>query len=893
METYSPIKMRSPNGFNPPWVLRLLKRVCPDELYEMIEGDLIEQFEDDVERHGSRLANRQLILSSMKFFNHYLWVSVKRKNSVGYLKMSRHFVTTSYRHLSRNKILTFINIVGLAVGFAAFFLIARYVSFETSYDNFHANKDSIYRVAYHQDEGGEHELASALNFLGMPHLIRDNLPEVEAATAFDRSVESAYFQFIYDGKTYHQQGSFYQTDSSFFKVFPSFLLRGDPNSVLSDPHNLVISQKMATMLFGNDDPIGKKIENRSYSMSEAASFVITGVMIDIPENSHFHVNIIAQDFRSDASPAEYWVRPEAYTYVTLRHGVDPAYVTRRINFLLSKIATENPNTEKVTVSLQPIESIHNHSALSEELEANGNVTLLYVLSAIALAILICAWINYVNIESGILISRTKEIGVRKILGSNWIAVLALLYTEYLLTTIAAIILALMAWLVFQQPLDTLMNLPHFEFWASPVWNTAVWFFILGVFITGLVPPLASVKSQGQMRNSSLKKGLVVFQFTASISLIAILMIVHNQLDLLMHTNKKIDIENIISIRNPTVYTNDDSVTFVEYDAFRNQLLSNSMIKQATGSSSVPGMPVEVTFTGRVKRLTTDPYDITPYKILFIDYDYLPFYDLRLKAGRNFAVDNGDDQSWTTVIANETAAKALGFKSAEEAADGEFYFHLWGDDFKKYKIVGIVEDYLHESASKSIEPTILSLNHRYFQQVFYSVKLNKGVDSQEALTFIEATWNKVFPDKPFHYFFQDEYYDRQFKAERRFASIFGLFAGTTIVIACLGIVGMTLFETRSRLKEVTIRKVLGASVLSLIRLLSSSYVRLTLIAILGSIPIITYFSQSWLNSYSIKIEMSAWFYVAPTIIIILMIAFSSGWQMVKAAVINPVDHLRHE
>ncbi len=886
--------MRSEKDPAPPsLVLRFLKRICPDDLYEMIEGDLFEQFTDDVQQYGVRRARRRFVWSTIKFLHPYLLLSGQRETSINYLKMLRHFLTTSYRHLSRNRILTGVNVLGLAVGFTTFFFIARYVSFETSYDSFHTNKELIYRVAYHQNEGGEHELVSSLNFTGMPHLIRENLPEVTAATAFDRSVESAYFQFIYNGRTYHQQGSFYQTDSSFFKVFPSFLLRGDPNTVLSDPHNLVISQKMATKFFGSDDPIGKKIENRSYSMSEAASFVITGIMIDAPENSHFHPNIIAQDFRSDASPDEYWQRPEAYTYITLDPAADPLLVTAKINSILRQIEAENQNTKNVTVSLQPIESIHNHSALSEELEANGNATLLYVLSAIAIAILICAWINYVNIESGILISRGKEIGVRKILGSNWPGIVLLLYTEYLLTTIVALSSGLIVWYIFQQPLDALMSLPHFNLWTSPVWKTAVCFFVTGVLITGLLPPLALLRAHGVSKNHSLKKGLMGFQFICSISLIAILMVVHAQLELMMSTNKKIDIENIVSIRNPTVYTNDDSLTFVEYNAFRNQLLSNAMIKQTTGSSAIPGMPVEVTFTGRVKRRVTDPYDVTPYKILFIDYDYLPFYNVRLKAGRNYSTENGEDASWTTVIVNESAARALGFKNAEDAKDGEFYFHLWGNDFTRYKIVGVVEDYLHESAGKAIEPTILSLNHRYFQQVFYSVKLNKGVNSQEALTFIEATWKKIFPDKPFHYFFQDEYYDRQFKAERRFASIFGLFAGIAAIIACLGIVGMTLFETRSRLKEVTVRKILGASVFSLVALLSSGYFRITLIAIVSSIPVIAYFSRSWLQGYSIRIEMSAWFYIIPTVVILLLIAISSGWQTVKAAMTNPVDHLRHD
>jgi putative ABC transport system permease protein len=322
-------------------------------------------------------------------------------------------------------------------------------------------------------------------------------------------------------------------------------------------------------------------------------------------------------------------------------------------------------------------------------------------------------------------------------------------------------------------------------------------------------------------------------------------------------------------------------------------VSSSMIKEVTGSSAIPGMEVEVAFMNRVKRNLGDPYDPTPYKVLFIDYDYIPFYNLKLKAGRNYSTESGEDENWTTVIVNETAARALGFKNTEDAKDQEIYFHLFGSEFKKFKIVGVLEDYHHETAGKPVQPTVLSLNHRSFQQVFFSVKLNKGTNPQEALSHIQATWDRLFPGKPFDYFFQDEYYDRQFKSEKRFRSVFGLFTAVTMLIASLGIVGMTLFETNARLKEVTVRKVLGASVTSLVTLLSSGYFRIIIVSVLCSMPVVLYFSYDWLNGYSVRIEMSVWFYVIPVVAILLLVALSSGWQTIKAAMSNPVDHLRHD
>jgi len=318
-----------------------------------------------------------------------------------------------------------------------------------------------------------------------------------------------------------------------------------------------------------------------------------------------------------------------------------------------------------------------------------------------------------------------------------------------------------------------------------------------------------------------------------------------------------------------------------------------MVNSTTGSSAIPGMEVEVTFINRVKINPGDPYDPTPYKVLFIDHDYLPFYSLELKAGRNYSVESGDDANWNTVILNETAARALGFTSASDAIDQEFYFHLFGEEFNKFKIVGVVEDYHHQTAKHEIQPTILSLNHRYFQQVFYSVKLARGTNPQEGLALIEQTWKELFPDKPFEYFFQDEYYDRQFKTERKFGAVFSLFTGISMLIASLGIIGMTLYETSSRSKEVSIRKVLGATVANLVGLLSIHYARLIVLSSITCVPVIYFFSSYWLDHYPVRINVSAWFFVAPVVTLVILVAISSGVQTIKAAMANPVDQLNHE
>jgi len=807
------------------------------------------------------------------------------------------------RSLLKSKILTFINVLGLAVGICTFFLITQYVSFETSYDDLHLNRDRIYRVTYEQHDGDKLVAASARNFIGMPSLLQQ-LPEVEHATSFDRTAQQAHFLFSYEGKNFYQPGSFYQTDANFFNVFPSLLKEGDPTSVLSDPHNLVLSQKMAKLIFKNENPIGKRIENKSLSYSDVETFVVTGVMIDAPENAHFHVDFIAKNsHEEEVSVANYWTGPRFYTYFTLAQKTDPRQISDKLNALLKQVGDTHPKTKGVTASLQPIADIHNYSNLQEELESNGSGSLLYALAAIGISVMVAAWINYMNFTSSKLVTRAKEIEVRRIMGSGTAQLALQFFTEYVLKMSLAVGLAAVALLIFAPQLNQLIGIHLRQPEWSLVWTVALAILLAGSVIAGMYPVLFFIKNRQPVsvrlgvtkhhRSTPVRKALLTFQFACSISLMAMSIVVYSQLDFLMSTNKNVDIESVVSIRNPTVYTNEDSVSLFEFKEFQRQLTGSSLTKGVTSSSVVPGMAVDELLLNRIKRNPGDPYDPVPYKLLFIDYDFIPFYQLKIKAGRNYERSQGDEENWNVIIVNESAAHALGFTSAAEAKDQEVHFHLWGNKFEKYKIIGIVEDYHQEGMKTPVSPMILSLNHSYFQQVFYSVKLNVGTNPQDALAFIEMSWIKLFPDKPFDFFFQNEYFDRQFKSERRFGSIFGLFTGVSLLIACLGILGMTMFQTTSRLKELSIRKVLGASVASLVSLLSVGNFKTIAISSVCCFPVIYLFSSAWLHHYPLKISLNVWHFLVPVAVVTLIVAITSGIQTIKAALTNPVNHLKHE
>ena len=819
--------------------------------------------------------------------------------------MFQSYLKIAFRQMMKSKSFALINVLGLSVGLTAFVLIIQYVSFELSYDKFHDNESEIYRVAYAQYQKDELKNTSSRNFIGITSLVKEHFPEVKAATAFGRTSSYAGFLFGYRGRLFFEPEPFYQTDSSFFEVFPTLLLKGNPSIVLKDPHDLVLSEKMARKIFGDEDPIGKKIENRSPSYADAADFVVTGVMKDMPENSHFHANFVALIHKEEVTPNQYWDAPKLYTYLTLP-AVDAPRVTERLNRLIEKLGKENPKTQGAKVFLQPISTIHLRSNLHDELEANGSEILVYILSALGVIILLLAWINYVNIETARFIRRTKEVGVRRIIGSGKRDLGLQFLVEYGCTMALAAGLAWTLLLVILPRFTYLTGVPLATFqWSTPwIWLSAFGVFLAGSIIAGIYPavfilklnPMATLKgSLGEAnRGGTLRKSLIVVQFTSSLVLLSFILVIQQQLDYMRLTNKKIDLDKVVSLRNPTVYANaDDSINHHDYRAVKNKLLENPMVKDVTSSSCIPGMEIDEYFVNRIKRSQTDPDDPTRFKILFIDYNFIPFYGLKLEAGRNYSPEQGDEENWNTVILNASAIRALGFASPGEALDQEIDFLLWGGKFEKYKIVGVVEDYYHEAIKKSVQPTILSFNHSRFQDVYYSVKLNAGSNPQEALAYIHDRWKEVFPAKSFDYFFLDEYYDRQFKTEKHFARTFGSFAGVAVFIACLGILGLTLFEMNARLKEISIRKVLGATAANLVALLSKDYFKLVLMATLISTPIIYYSASEWLNNYPDRIDISGWFFVLPLIVMVVLVSVASGLQTIKAAGTNPVDHLNCE
>jgi putative ABC transport system permease protein len=895
----------------PKLIERFLRTVCPEEFYEEIEGDLIQQYNRNLIAGGRRSAKRKLFINTIRYMRPGILFRNKFSADFHKFNLLSTYFTLACRNFSKHKVFSFINVLGLAVAVTAFFFIIQYVAFETSFDRYHANHDRIYRVALEQYENNTLKNASAKSYPGIYRFLNESIPEVETATRFIKTPANTGFLFGRNNKIFNESGGFINADTNFFKVFPTILVRGNVHTALKNPNSIVISESVAKKIFGEEDPLGQRldpIEDRSGTAS-----IVTGILRDIPPNTHFHANFVAK--LEDVWPEiieNDWAPTLIFNYALLKEKTDPSVVSSKLNKILDQ-ASANAHAVKGTKAvLQPLIDIHLHSNFSDEYEGNGNERLVYLLLAIGIIILAMSWINYINIETARFLKRAKEVGVRRIVGSQKSDLIMQFLVEYLCITATAVAVA-GGIIVTTTPLFSNLAGIAIDFtaiYASDIGKAAFLIFLSGTAVTGIYPGLylINLKPSQALRgsfNAKLGRGfvrrpLLIIQFSASIILIAFLLVINSQLDYMQVTNKKIEVEKVIAIRNPVAYANKEVVEkYNHFKLFNDKLVTQAPVGMVATSSAIPGTEIGFTYVDLIKRNLNDPYDPTGYKTMFVGENFLPLYGIKLLVGRNFSIDDEsgyvdpwERKDWLKIIINEKAAKTLGFNSPQDAVNQIVKFKAF-DDFEDHEIIGVIEDYHHEAVRKDTSPMILKGNFNSYQQVYYSIRLNAGVQPRQAIDEINRSWKEIFPEYPFEYFFLDDYYDQQFKSERQFSSVFSFFAGVAILIACLGVLGMALFESNARIKEISIRKVLGASAVNLLALLSRDQARCILLSCIISFPTVWYGAGVWLSSYPLKVEFSPLVFLLPAACIAVTVIVLSGMQALKAVTSNPVDHLKSE
>lgn len=807
--------------------------------------------------------------------------------------MFRNYFKTAWRNVLKNKIFSVINVFGLAMGIAAFLLIINYLRFEYSFDDFNLNSGRIYRVPMVVTETGGHPQTFAFTYPAVAPALKKDFPEIEEAVRFRK----VWGMVTHNDQKIIESGMIYYVDPAVFKVFSFGFEKGSPKTAFSQLNDAVITRSTAIKYFGNDDPIGKKF---NYNNED---FVVTGILKDIPANSHLQFHILLNynkyiQITNNAANTS-WGWSDFYTYLLLKPHADvsalqakmPAFAERYIGGEMKK------DGYSVSFRLQPLKDIHTRSSYDYEMAGSGNFYYLKYLGIAALFILLIALINYINLSTARSLERSREVGVRKVVGATKFQLVRQFLTEALLINMFGILIGFLLFKLALPPFSQLIdkNIIDLQTNSSGFWMIIFLTFAVSTLLAGFYPafvlssfqPVQTLKSAsgfaGLKRSSNfLRKSLVVLQFAAAIMLIGGAIGFYRQLQFMSRRDLGVDIKQTLVLQQTI---NLDSSKTNTIESFLNDLRNIAGVQSVATSTDVPGN--EVGGSSDFRLISSN--EGKRCRVFGIDKNFIPDYNLSISAGRNFDKDRpaaGDTSQIMSVILNETAAKVLGFKSAGDAIDKLIH----GAGYT-CKIAGVLRDYHQESLQYDYNP-IVFYPEQDINMSHYSLKLNTK-DLQGVLAQVKQVWNKRFSQHPFQFFFLDDHFNAQYKNDRLFSTILWLFTLFAIIIASLGLFGLSLYTVAKRTKEISLRKVLGATVFQIITLITKDYVRLILYAGLVAIPVAYWILSNWLKDYAFHIEIGIWFFLLPLLLITAIALVTVLYQSVKAAIANPVKSLRNE
>ncbi|MGW8314693.1 MAG: ABC transporter permease [Bacteroidales bacterium] len=801
--------------------------------------------------------------------------------------MLRNYLKVVLRNMVRNRIASIVNIAGLAIGMAAFILIFQYVRFELSYDDFHNDKERIFRIQQDRYNKGIVTTQWAAGCSAVGQALYENFDEVENFTRFQ--IQPG---ILSHGERTFREDRIYIADTSFFKVFSFPLLQGDPGTVLKNPLEMVISASTARKYFGDENAVGQ-----SMRFNGGPELKITGVFEDIPENSHMKPDIVASwatlvQFRGpDINTAWQW--DGFFNYIVLHPGTDPEEFEAKLPaFVEDQIGEDLDRFGAGAVyKLQPLESIHLHSDYMFEAEPNGNARSVYALIAISIFLLVIAWINFINMSSARSLERAREVGMRKVTGAFRSQLLGQFLLESFVVNLIAMGISVLLVALLHGSFDKLTG-EQLNFGLQTngsYWLLLLLIFLAGAVVSGIYPALllSSFKPSTVFKGvNELKVGglgirriLVIFQFTTSLLLIAGTLTVYIQISYMKRYDLGVDIKNVLVLRGPEI---GDSTYTETYSAFRDELLRNPIISDFSASLVVPGRQPGWN-AGGIRRLSEGEEDANQYRIIGFDYDFVDFYGLDILEGRNFSREFG--RNGETVLMNEAAIELMGFEDFESAMQVPIFF--WGDTFE---IVGVVKNFHQEGLNADVEPLIF----RFFEypNTYFSLKVDP-LKTREALALAEEQWHLFFPENPFEYFFLEDYYNEQYENESNFGQVFGLFTLLAIFIACLGLFGLSSYTTKVRTKEIGLRKVLGSSSANAVVLLLRYFLVQVLIAVPIGLGLGYFFMSKWLRNFPYQVGIGWWFYLLPVLAVLVVTMVTVSGQVIRTANVNPSNSLRYE
>jgi len=814
--------------------------------------------------------------------------------------MLKNYLLVAIRNFRKGKAFSLINILGLAVGLTCCFLIMLFVRDELSYDNFQKKLDRLYRVTYTPKFAGLNGGLPMLSTAAAP-LLKDYFPGIETSARLFR--RSATIQKDLN-KTEEKQ--FFFGDSTILDIFTFHFLQGDPRHALSNPSTVVLSASAARRYFGDAPAINQYIR-----LDGDYPLLVTGVFADFPGNSHLHIDLLAnyQTMFATITPEakanldHNWIISHSLTYLLLKPGQAAARIDAGFPGFINAHAPKE-FAKGIIYRLQPVRDIHLRSDLLSEIEPVGSITQVYIFVGIALITLLIAGINFVNLSTARSLRRAREVGMRKVLGAERKQLILQFLAESLALSLLAFLASIVLLAAFLPAFNELTD-KHFQFYAllkdAPLWLGFVVVFLLTGLLAGLYPaffisafePVTTLNgdiSGNKGRGGLLRKALLVVQFSASMGLMIATFIMFRQLDFIQSKPLGFEKEStlVVPVRTwsiNSIFTQPNDSLYHRLQAFREKILTNPDITGVTLSDQQPGLGV--------LRRGVLPQGFAAGDNVFalnmrVDYNFIPTYGMEMAAGRNFSEAYGSDKDHAFII-NETAVKHFHFGTPAQAL-GKTISLIGKRDVKEKEgiVVGVVRDFYAESLYTPIDVLVMDVD--YPSLTNFSIKMRAG-RTKAAIAFLQKNWDAWFPGKDFQYDFLDKGLGDQYTRDQKQGKAIGYFSALAIFISCLGLLGMIALVARQRTREIGIRKVLGASVPSVIVLLSKDFIRLILLSIVLSTPLAIWGMHRWLEHFAYRIDISWWIITLSAMAMIAIAMVTLCLQAIRAALANPLKSLR--
>ncbi len=810
------------------------------------------------------------------------------------LRMSKNYIKITLRNIKRHKGYAFLNIFGLAVGMTVCILIMLYVNHELSYDKFHKNSDRIYRMSTSY-KVGDTERASAGTPGAVSKTASEEIPEIESAIRIFDPLAFINRMIVKFGEILFEDDGILVSESNYFEFFDFEFIKGDPGTAITQPGSIVITESTAARIFGDIDPIGKliNIENPRLAISD---FNVSAVIKDIPDNSHFSFKYMVSTSSLDSlwrSITTSWGTDICGTYMLLKNDVNTADLEEKIIKLYRQNTNGNGDTRTSDrrFHLMKMTDIHLKSHLRNEPGVNSNISYLYSFSLIAFFILTIACTNFMNLMTACSANRAKEVGMRKVLGAVRGQLIKQFICESLIFSLLGLLLAIVIASSLLPAFNSIagLNLSTNDMMSSNILVLLFFMAIITGIFAGSYPafflssykPIITLKgtSGNMFRKIFFRKVMIIFQFTVSVALIAGTIIVYKQLHFMRNKTLGFDKEQTL------VVVSRERSNWTREEIIGNSFTTNPNIFEYTASSSVPGSNMNALYS-QPEGYEGDTRFLI--KTLAVDYNFLPMYKIELLNGRIFSPDFSTE--YVNCIINETAVTMLGWEDNAIGKNIQSEYH----NNAQLNVIGVIKDFHQFSPARKIEPMIIYLRPDDVPYpLFISLKVNTDKVS-ETVSFIKARMKEFEPARDFEYFFLDEHYDSQYRKEDKISTIFTYFSFLTVFVACLGLIGLAAYMAEQKKKEISIRKVLGATEGGLIYKFSHSFTANAIIGNIIAAPITYYLiNKYWLINFSYRTSISPWIFVLTGIIAICIALISVGYQAIKAAYSNPVHCLRDD